>query len=167
MDEAEFSHISHNVQYLTPEGFKNLQSELETLLSEKRAEIAERLRESKEHGEFAEDNSELDEVKNEQAMVESRIIELRELFATAQMLEPSMVPTNKVGIGSYVTLTDPDKKNDFEIRVVASIESDPDNDLVSVEAPLGQAVYGRKVGEVVKFHAPAGHIEYSVKKIRK
>ncbi len=167
MEEAEFSQISANVQYLTPEGFKNLQSELETLLSEKRAEIAERLRESKEHGEFAEDNSELDEVKNEQAMVESRIIELRELFATAQMLEPSMVPTNKVGIGSYVTLTDPDKKNEFEIRVVASIESDPDNDLVSVEAPLGQAVYGRKVGEVVKFDAPAGHIEYSVKKIRK
>ncbi len=167
MEEHDIQQNPANLHLLTPEGYQELQAELEHLMGEKRAEIAERLRESKEHGEFSEDNSELDEVKNEQAMIESRISELRELFATAQILEPDAIPTKHAGLGSYVTLNDEERKLQFEVRLVASIESDPDKDLLSVESPLGQALYGREVGETVTFNAPAGTLKYKVEKIRK
>src|SRR5689334_1600601 len=92
--------------YLTPEGFATLQQELEHLTMVKRPEIADRIRESQTHGEFAEDNSELDEVKFEQAMVENRIAELKTIFGNATILDDAMIPTDHIGIGSLVTVND-------------------------------------------------------------
>lgn len=152
---------------LTPEGYARLHAELENLTINKRAEIAERLRDSKQHGEFSEDNSELDEVKFEQAMVEGRINELKAIFAGAQQLEPDMIPTDYAGVGSFVTVKDEERKIEFEIRMVASIEADPDNDLISNESPMGLALFGRKLGETVEFEAPAGRIRYKLVKIRR
>lgn len=152
---------------LTPEGYTRLHAELENLTVNKRAEIAERLRDSKQHGEFSEDNSELDEVKFEQAMVENRINELKAIFAGAQQLEIDMIPTDFVGVGSYVTVKDVDRGASFEIRMVASIEADPDNDLISNEAPMGVALMGRKLGETIEFDAPAGRLRYKIEQIRR
>ncbi len=152
---------------LTPEGYKSLRDELERLTVEKRPEIAERIRESKQHGEFSEDNNELDEVKFEQAIVENRIAELKTIFASAQPLEPALIPTDTVGIGSYVKVKDADRKVEFEVRMVSSVEADPDNDLISNESPMGLALYGSKVNSVVEFEAPAGVIRYKVLSIRK
>jgi transcription elongation factor GreA len=167
MEELEISPVLATSMLLTPEGYTRLHAELEQLTLHKRSEIAERLRESKQHGEFSEDNSELDEVKFEQAMVENRIAELKSIFAGAQQLEPEMIPTDQVGVGSYVTVKDEDRKVEFEVRIVASIEADPDNDLISNESPMGVALYARGLNEVVEFEAPAGRIRYKVMKIRR
>lgn len=149
---------------LTPEGMARLKEELTRLTVNKRAEIAERIRESKDHGEYAEDNNELDEVKQEQAIVENRISELKATLSNAETLDPRMVPTGEVGLGSFVTLKD--ERGTFEVRIVASVEANPDEDTVSEESPLGQAVYGRPLGDTVEFNAPGGKMKYVIAKIR-
>jgi len=153
--------------FLTPEGYATLQQELEHLTMVKRPEIADRIRESQTHGEFAEDNSELDEVKFEQAMVENRIAELKTIFGNAHVIEMDSVPTDHVGLGSRVTVEDLDYGDKFVIRIVTSVEADPGKDLVSNESPLGMAVLGHKKGETIKFEAPEGIKSYKINKIAK
>ena len=151
---------------LTPEGFIGLHEELEMLTMVKRPEIADRIRESQQHGEFSEDNSELDEVKFEQAMVENRIAELKGIFANARKLEFDQIPDDHVGIGSYVTLDDPAFGEQFEVRLVSSVEADPAQDLVSVESPMGSAVYGASPDSWIEFLAPEGKKRFKVVSIR-
>lgn len=150
---------------LTAEGHKRLKEELAYLTTDKRQEIAERIRESKDHGEFSEDNNELDEIKIEQAMVENRIADLKEILSSADILDPKSISTEEVGIGAKVDVFGEVRNVDLTIQIVASIESDPTNNLISVESPLGAALMGAKVGDVVEFEAPAGLIRYKVKKI--
>lgn len=152
----------HNGLWLTPEGFKALHEELDHLTVVKRPEIAARIRESLQHGEFSEDNSELDEVKFEQAMVETRIAELKGIFGNAQILDLDTVPTDHVGVGSRVTVLDPAFQDQFDVRIVASVEADPSRDLISSESPLGIALYGHKVDETVQFNAPEGRKKFKI-----
>ena len=147
---------------LTPEGFARLQKELEHLTTVKRPEIADRIRESQGHGEFSEDNSELDEVKFEQAIVENRIQDLKTIFGNASTLEKDQIPTDRVGLGSLVTVTDMQYQDQFEIRLVSSVESDPANDYLSNESPLGIALYGHEANEEVVFEAPEGQKRYRI-----
>ncbi|HRK21129.1 MAG TPA: transcription elongation factor GreA [Fimbriimonadaceae bacterium] len=158
---------SVSITWLTPEGYASLQQELEHLTLEKRPEIASRIRESQEHGEFSEDNSELDEVKFEQAIVESRISELKSIFGAAQQLDPETIPTDHVGIGSTAKVEDMEFGDTFEVRVVASIEADPSRDLISNESPMGMALLGATKGEVVEFETPDGVKKYKVLGIRR
>jgi transcription elongation factor GreA len=167
MNEAETFASSSSALWLTPEGYRTLQQELEHLTLVKRPEIADRIRESLQHGEFSEDNSELDEVKFEQAMVETRISELKAIFGNAQVLDVEKIPTDRVGMGSYVKVLDIDLKEDFEVRVVSSIEADPNEDLISNESPMGTALCGRAPGETVEFNAPEGPKKYSIVGIRR
>ncbi|MCW5936109.1 MAG: transcription elongation factor GreA [Fimbriimonadaceae bacterium] len=147
---------------LTPEGHARLQAELTRLTGVKRAEIAERLRESMDHGEFSEDNSELDEVKLEQAIVENRISELRSIFSNAEILETSQIPTDVVGVGSQVEVEDAERGISFKVRLVSTVEANPDEDLISEESPMGQALFGCAVGELAEFEAPQGKIAYKI-----
>ena len=166
MEELESAALSAPL-LLTPEGYKSLQQELENLTLVKRAEIAERLRDSKQHGEFSEDNSELDEVKFEQAIVENRISELKAIFAGAHILENENIPTDHVGIGSYVEVQDSDRGVKFEVRLVSSIEANPEEDLISNESPMGIALFGHKAGDTIEFEAPVGKLRYTLLGIRK
>lgn len=156
-----------NVQYLTPEGFHVLTAELEHLTVVKRPEIADRIRESQQHGEFSEDNSELDEVKFEQAMVEARIAELKALFANAQQLDPEQIPTDYVGLASIVSVKDLEFGDQFDVQVVVGIEADPNQDRISMESPMGIALLGRSAGETVEFDSPGGRKTYKILAIRK
>jgi transcription elongation factor GreA len=167
MNEAEMIHEPLSGLYLTPEGYQVLQHELEHLTVTKRPEIANRIRESQQHGEFSEDNNELDEVKFEQAMVEGRIAELKGIFGNAHVLEPNQIPTDHVGIGSFVTVSDLEFGDEFEVRVVASIEADPEKDLISVESPMGLSLVGHAPGDPVEFDTPDGKKKYKVLSIRK
>jgi len=153
--------------YLTPEGYKALQDELEHLTSVKRPEIADRIRESQQHGEFSEDNSELDEVKFEQAMVEARVAELKALFAAAHVLDTDKIPTDYVGIASVASVKDLDFGDQFDVQVVAGIEADPNFDRISSESPMGAAILGRSVDEIFEFESPSGKKKYKVLAIRK
>lgn len=168
MDKAELTlESAQGGVLLTPAGYKALQEELEHLTTVKRAEIADRIRESQQHGEFSEDNSELDEVKMDQAMVESRIAELKAVFGNAHILEESMITTDYVGLGSLVTVEDGEYMDTFDVRIVMSIEANPENDLISNESPMGQALYGRSKGEMVTFETPDGKKKLKVLDIRR
>lgn len=167
MNETQAMQEHHGGFLLTPEGHKALQAELEHLTTVKRPEIADRIRESQQHGEFSEDNSELDEVKFEQAMVENRMAELKTIFSAATILEDSMIPTDYVGIGSKVTVEDLDHKDEFEITILTSIEADPGRDLVSNESPMGTALVGHSAGDKVTFDTPDGKKHYKILKITK
>ena len=153
--------------YLTPEGHEALQQELEHLTMVKRPEIADRIRESQTHGEFAEDNSELDEVKFEQAMVENRVAELKTIFGNAHIIDVETIPTDHVGLGSRVTVEDLNYGEKFTIRIVTSVEADPTKDLVSNESPLGMALFGATKGDTIKFEAPEGTKSFKINKIAK
>jgi len=165
MEELELESSSSIA--LTPEGHARLQAELTRLTVEKRQEIAERIRASKDHGEYSEDNNELDEVKIEQAIVEARIAELKAILSEAAILTPADIPTDYVGLGSRVTLEGIDGDLKFDVQIVVSVEANADEDLISEESPLGQAVFGKRVGDVADFEAPAGKITYKIAKITK
>lgn len=167
MEELNLDQSTFAPVYLTPEGYANLKAELERLTLEKRVEIADRLRDSKDHGEFSEDNHELDEVKFEQAIVESRIAELKGVFASAQIIERDSIPTDYVGMGSYVTIQDATSGPEFEVRIVSPYEANPDADLISNESPMGMALVDRKKGEEITFNAPAGKLRYKILGIRR
>lgn len=167
MNEVELIHEPQSGILLTPEGYATLQQELEHLTTVKRPEIADRIRESQQHGEFSEDNSELDEVKFEQAMVENRIAELKTMFGNAHVLDADQIPTDRVGFGSLVTVEDIDYADKFDIRLVSSIEADPSRDLISNESPLGTALLGREKNETVVFEAPEGRKKYKIHDIRR
>ena len=167
MNEVELMADAQGGILLTAKGYKKLQAELEHLTSVKRPEIADRIRESQQHGEFSEDNNELDEVKFEQAMVENRIAELKAIFGNAHVLEDSLIPVDRVGIGSLVTVDDPEYGDQFQVRVVTSVEADPANDLISNESPMGMALFGRHPGQDIAFEAPEGKKRYKLVSIAK
>lgn len=152
---------------LTQRGYDSLQKELEHLRAVKRPEIADRIRESQQHGEFSEDNSELDEVKFEQAMVENRIAELTNIFGNATVIEEDQISTDRVGVGSLVTVSDAEFGDEFEVRVVSSIEADPSADLISNESPMGLALIGKSKDEDIVFDAPDGRKKFKVVAISK
>ena len=165
MSEVDIQNEHIGGVLLTGPGHATLQAELDHLTSVKRPEIADRIRESQQHGEFSEDNSELDEVKFEQAMVENRIAELKAIFSNATVLENDQIPTDHVGIGSVISVTDLQYSDQFEIRIVSSIEADPTRDLLSSESPMGSAFLGHQAGDTVEFEAPEGKKKYKLESI--
>src|SRR5437867_12915518 len=122
---------------LTAQGYAKIERELERLRTVDRREVAERIRDSKQFGEFAE-NAEYEDAKMEQAFVEGRIQDLKRILQVAQVLNVKDIPTNRVGIGSRVRVLDVEANEDWEFTLVGSIESDPDKDRISDESPVGQ-----------------------------
>ncbi len=140
--------------FLTQEGYQKLQDELEHLRTDKRKEIAERLREAMEGGELIE-NAEYEAAKNEQAFVEGRIKELEVLLATARVIEDT--PTHEVaGVGSTVVIKEEGSNKDETYSIVGAAEADPHNGRISNESPLGKALTGHKAGDKIVVEAPAG-----------
>lgn len=160
--------IGDDVIWLTPSGMTRLKEELERLSKVERPEIAERIRENMEHGEYSEDNTELDEIKFEQALVEDRILELQSVLAAAHVLDPKTISTKSVSIGSVVTLQNvKNPKETLRVTLVSSAEANPELNLVSDESPLGAAIFGKSKGDKVTVDAPLGKIVYEIKKIGK
>jgi len=144
---------------LTPAGQAKLEEELLHLETVRRREVGERIKEAKEFGDISE-NSEYDDAKNEQAWVESRIIEVTQILARATVVE-APTKTDKVTLGSHVTLESGSGKTKYQ--VVGSAEADPANDKISNESPVGAAIMGRKKGDSVKVTTPSGKvIEYKI-----
>jgi len=145
---------------LTPEGQTKLEDELRHLETVRRREVGERIKEAKEFGDISE-NSEYDDAKNEQAWVESRIIEITQILAHATIIDAPK-KSDKVTLGSKVELKS-SVGSTHVYQVVGSAEADPANDKISNESPVGQAIMGHKKGETVKVTTPSGKvIEYTV-----
>jgi transcription elongation factor GreA len=140
---------------LTPEGLEKLQEELETLRTTRRREVAERIKEAREFGDIAE-NSEYDDAKNEQAMVESRIAQLEERVRGAQVIDKSDIPTDKVEVGTLVHVKDEKTGKSVKYTIVGSAEANPGENRLSNESPVGRALMGHKRGEIVSVQVPRG-----------
>jgi transcription elongation factor GreA len=151
---------------LTPRGRDKLEQRLDYLRNVQRREVAERIRDSKQFGDIAE-NAEYEEAKTEQALVESQILELRRVLQLAQVLDTADIPTDHIGIGSIVKMTNLENDDEWEFTLVTSVEADPDNDLISDESPVGDALVGRKAGDVVRIQVPNGLLQYRIDSIRK
>lgn len=150
---------------LTPEGLQKLQEELELLSTEKRREVAERIKEAREFGDISE-NSEYDDAKNEQALLEHRIARLKEQLRSARVIDPKAVPTDIVGVGTRVKVKDVDAGDIDTYQIVGSAEADPAQSRLSNESPVGAALLGHKKGETVEVSVPAGAIRLKIMDIK-
>ncbi|MBW3592960.1 MAG: transcription elongation factor GreA [Actinobacteria bacterium] len=149
---------------LTPEGYAKLQEEIQYLSNERRREVAERIKEAREFGDIAE-NSEYDDAKNEQAMLEHRIAQLEDRLAHARVIDEE-VSTDAVGIGTRVRLKDIDANETVEYHIVGSLEANPAEHKLSNESPVGKAILGRKKGETVEVAAPRGSLRFKIMDIK-
>ena len=156
----------HKEIALTVEGQTKLEDELRHLETTRRREVGARIKEAKEFGDISE-NSEYDDAKNEQAWVESRIIEINVILANATIIS-SPTSSEKVTLGSKVKLRDIETATDHIYQIVGSAEADPLHDKISNESPVGQAILGKKKGDSVTVHVPSGKVlEYVVVSITK
>ena len=146
---------------LTAEGRQKLIDELEYLEGDKRAEVGERIRVAREFGDISE-NSEYDDAKNEQAMLEHRINQLQEKLHRARVVKTSEIGTDRVQLGTTVTLKDLEDEEVCSYQLVGSAEADPIAGRVSNESPLGQSIIGHKPGDVVMVPAPGGPRRFEI-----
>ncbi len=146
---------------LTQAGLKKLEEELAHLKSVKRREVASRIKTAISFGDLSE-NSEYEDAKNEQAFIEGRIITLEKMLRNARLIDEDEVSKDEVGFGSRVMLKDLDEDEELEFTIVGSAESDPSNNKISNESPVGKAVFGAVPGKIVEVKVPAGTIRYQV-----
>jgi len=150
---------------LTKEGYERLKQELEHLRTEKRREVAERIRVAREFGDIAE-NSEYDDAKNDQALLEHRIAMLEERLLSARVIEKKDVAKDVVSVGSTVKLKDMEANKTFEYHIVGSAEANPAENKLSNESPVGRAIIGHKKGETVEVAAPRGALKFKILDIK-
>lgn len=150
---------------LTREGYEKLTAEIEYLQTDKRREIAERIRTAREFGDISE-NAEYDDAKNEQAMLEHRIATLEERLVEAHVVAEDEISTDVVSIGSTVRLKDVEGKSTVEYQIVGSAEANPEERKLSNESPVGRAIMGRKKGETVEVTVPRGTMTFKILEIK-
>jgi transcription elongation factor GreA len=150
---------------LTPEGYERLKEEIDFLSNQKRREVADRIRVAREFGDIQE-NSEYDDAKNEQALLEARIAKLEERLRDARIIDAGEVTFDVVSIGSVVRLRDVDAKETVEYFIVGSAEANPAEQKLSNESPVGKAIIGRKKGETVEVATPRGSLKYKILDIK-
>lgn len=151
---------------LTQEGLKKLEDELENLKSVKRREVAERIKVAIGYGDISE-NSEYEDAKNEQAFIEGRVLTLEKMLRNARIINSDEVGTDIVGIGATVTVEDMEFGDVVEYTIVGTAESNPLQNKISNESPVGKAIIGKAKGTVVDVNVPAGVIQYKIVDIKK
>ena len=154
--------MSQAKQYLmTYEGVKKLENELEYLKTVKRKEITEKIKVALGYGDLSE-NSEYDEAKNDQAFTEGRILQLENMLKNAVLVDESEIPSDIVSVGSKVKVKDYEFDEEVEYSIVGSAEADPMNFKISNESPVGSALLGKKIGEVIEVIIPDGVNKFEI-----
>mgnify|MGYP002802852654 CR=1 FL=1 len=150
---------------MTKEGYDDLVKELNELKTTRRAEISEKIRVARGFGDLSE-NSEYDEAKNEQAIVEARILTLENQLKNVKIIEKSDTVKGTVSLGSFVTIRDVEFGDEMTYRIISSVESSNDMSTITDESPVGKALLGHKAGETVEVTIPSGaQIEYQIIKV--
>ena len=140
---------------LTPEGLEDLKAKIDHLSGVRRREVADRIKEAREFGDISE-NSEYDDAKNEQAMLEKQIADLEEKLRNARVIDEKAVSTEAVAVGVTVHVKDQKTEKSNKFKIVGSAEADPYGHKLSNESPVGKALMGRKRGEIVSVPVPRG-----------
>ena len=151
---------------LTDEGLKKLEEELEQLKTVTRKEVADKIKVALSFGDLSE-NSEYDEAKNEQALVESRIVQIEAMLKNVKILDEDELTNDLVSVGSKIKLFDKEFDEEVDYQIVGSTEADPMSGRISDESPVGQSLLGHKVGDVVEVETPGGVCLYEVLEITK
>jgi transcription elongation factor GreA len=140
---------------LTAQGLEDLKARIEHLQTDRRAEVADRIREAREFGDISE-NSEYDDAKNEQAMLEKQIAELEDKLRSASVIDEKSVSTDVVSVGSTVHVKDQKTDKSVKYKLVGSAEANPAENKLSNESPVGKALLGKKRGDLVSVPVPRG-----------
>ncbi len=151
---------------LTEEGYKKLEEELQQLKGPKKMEVAERIKVAREFGDISE-NSEYDDAKNEQALLEARILEVENTLRHAKIVDDDDISTRKVGVGTLVTVHDYDFDEDVSYGIVGATEVDIAENKISNESPVGKALMGKKKGDEIEVETPGGIVKYKVVSIKR
>jgi transcription elongation factor GreA len=153
--------MSEKEVILTAAGLQKLEEELEQLKTVKRREVAQRIKEAISYGDLSE-NSEYEEAKNEQAFIEGRIITLEKMLRNARVISGDVLDSGVVSVGSTVKVKDLEFNEEMEFTIVGSAESDPMENKISNESPVGLALLGKAKGSIVDVNVPAGVVRYEI-----
>jgi len=153
--------VGDKIVTLTREGRDKIVVELEKLKGEKRREIAKDLAEARAHGDLSE-NAEYDAAKEAQAFNEKRIAGLEGILARARILDEANIPKDEALLGATIKLKDQSSGEEFNYMLVAEEEADFEENKISISSPVGKAILGHKVGDVIKISVPAGTLVYKV-----
>lgn len=149
---------------MTAEGLHKHEAELEFLKGTKRREVSEKIKVALGYGDLSE-NSEYDEAKNEQAIVEARIMELEAMLKNVKIIDTSSNAPDVVHLGTKLVVYDPDFDEEVTYQIVGSKEANPLEDLISDESPVGKALLGHKPGDEVTVETPGGQVVYTIRAI--
>ncbi|MDE6729938.1 MAG: transcription elongation factor GreA [Oscillospiraceae bacterium] len=149
---------------MSREGFENLKTELEELINVQRVDVAQKLKEARSYGDLSE-NAEYDEAKNEQALLESRIAELKYIIENAEIVDDDSLNLDEVDIGMVVTLKKIGTDKIEQLKIVGTNEANFREHKISDESPIGRAAMRKKVGDIFTVEAPAGEIQYEILEI--
>ena len=149
---------------MTAEGIKQLEEELDHLKGPKRKEIAEKIKVARSYGDLSE-NSEYDDAKNEQAMLEARIVTIEATLKNAVVIDESGISNEHVHVGSKVKLDNITLSRTVEYKIVGANESKPSEGRISDESPVGMALIGHAVGDVVEVETPSGMLGFKILEI--
>ncbi len=153
--------VDRNQELLTQEGYEKLQEEFRYLTEVRRREVADRIRQAREFGDISE-NSEYDDAKNEQYLLERRISEIQRRLRNAKIVDPSGTEAGSVDLGTRVTLRVVGREEARTFQIVGANESDPGSGKLSHSSPVGRAVLKRRVGDKVTVSTPRGATEYEI-----
>lgn len=151
---------------LTYAGLKQYEDELQNLKVVKRKEVAQKIKEAREQGDLSE-NAEYDAAKDEQRDIEARIEEIEKILKNAEVVVEDEVDLDKISVGCKVKLYDYEYEEEIEFKIVGSTEANSLQGKISNESPVGKALIGAKVDDVVKVEMPAGMVEYKVLEIQR
>lgn len=151
---------------LTEEGLKNLEAELENLKTVKRKEVAEKIKVALSFGDLSE-NSEYDEAKNEQGIIEARILEIEAMLKNVKVIDEHELSTELVNVGSKVKVKDMEYDEVIDYKIVGPSEANPMEGRISDESPVGASLIGHKEGDLVKVETPGGICTYKIIQIYK
>ena len=158
--------MSNKVSYVTKEGLKKLQEELERLQNVERPKISKAIGEAIEKGDISE-NAEYDAAKDEQRDMEARIEEIEKILKNAEVVVEEEVDLEKISIGCKVKILDCEFNDELEYKIVGSTEANSLKGKISNESPVGKALLGKKVGDTVTVTTPAGEFEYKILSIHR
>ena len=149
---------------LTSEGLAKLENELEDLKTIRRKEVADKIKVAISFGDLSE-NSEYDEAKNEQAMIEARILQIEAMLKNVKILDSGSLDTETVNLGSRVRVLDTEFDEEETFQIVGSTEANPDQDRISDESPIGKNLLGHRVDDIVAIPVPNGTVTYKILEI--
>jgi transcription elongation factor GreA len=152
------------VSYYTQEGLQKLKDELQTLKTRGRADISKQIAEARDKGDLSE-NAEYDAAKDAQGHLEAKIAQLEEIVGNARLIDPSKLDDSKVSIFSTVKIKNTGNGAQMAYTLVAEEEADLKMGKISVKSPIGKGLLGKKVGDRVTIHVPAGKMEFEILKI--